>query len=312
MTPTPGLVRVLLSTYNSARFIQPLLDSVLAQAYAPLELWVRDDGSKDETPAILAEYARRFPGRVHVDADANVGMVRSYFKLIRDAGREAEFTAFADHDDVWHTDKIERAVAMLRAHGGAGPLMYTGRLHIVDEALGHLGYSNLPSRPMTFRNALVESVAAGCTMVLSPAARDLILDTQDISRVCWPDAFFYLVVSAFGTVLYDEHAAVEYRRHTANAVGSPSRWSPRWLRDAWHQLRDGRLDARFVDQASTLRDHFGARLPAGQRAILDSFLAPPGPIGRRVWRALTCPVYRQRPVDGLFVRLLILTRSATS
>lgn len=308
----PGLVRVLLSTYNSAPFIRPMLDSVLAQTYEPLELWVRDDGSKDETPAILAEYAQRFPGRVRVDAAPNVGMVRSYFTLIRESGRDAEFTSFADHDDVWHADKIERAVAMLRAHGGAGPLMYTGRLHIVDEALGHLGYSNPPSRPMTFRNALVESVAAGCTMVLNPAARDLVLDTDDISRIWWPDAWFYLLVSAFGTVLYDQHASVEYRRHTANAVGSPSRWSPRWLRDAWRELLGGRLDARFVDQASTLRDCFGARLSAGQRAILDTFLAPPGSPLRRLWRALSCPVYRQRPVDGLFVRLLILTRSASS
>jgi glycosyltransferase involved in cell wall biosynthesis len=309
---TNGLVRVLLSTYNSAAFIRPMLDSVLAQTYAPLELWVRDDGSKDETPAILAEYARRYPGRLRVDAAPNVGMVRSYFTLIRDAGRDAEFTAFADHDDVWHADKIERAVAMLRAHGGAGPLMYTGRLHIVDDALAHLGYSNPPSRPMTFRNALVESVAAGCTMVLNPAARELVLETADISRIWWPDAWFYLLVSAFGTVLYDQHASVEYRRHTANAVGSPSRWSPRWIRNAWRQLRDGRLDARFVDQASTLRDHFGARLPASERVILDTFLAPPGSLTRRLWRALTCPVYRQRPVDGLFVRLLILTRSAPS
>jgi len=308
----PGLVRVLLSTYNSAPFIRPMLDSVLAQTYEPLELWVRDDGSKDETPVILAEYAQRFPGRVRVDAAPNVGMVRSYFTLIRESGRDAEFTSFADHDDVWHADKIERAVAMLRAHGGAGPLMYTGRLHIVDEALGHLGYSNPPSRPMTFRNALVESVAAGCTMVLNPAARDLVLDTDDISRIWWPDAWFYLLVSAFGTVLYDQHASVEYRRHTANAVGSPSRWSPRWLRDAWRELRGGRLDARFVDQASTLRDCFGARLSAGQRGILDTFLAPPGSPLRRLWRALSCPVYRQRPVDGLFVRLLILTRSASS
>jgi len=308
----PGLVRVLLSTYNSAPFIRPMLDSVLAQTYEPLELWVRDDGSKDETPAILAEYAQRFPGRVRVDAAPNVGMVRSYFTLIRESGRDAEFTSFADHDDVWHADKIERAVAMLRAHGGAGPLMYTGRLHIVDEALGHLGYSNPPSRPMTFRNALVESVAAGCTMVLNPSARDLVLDTADISRIWWPDAWFYLLVSAFGTVLYDQHASVEYRRHTANAVGSPSRWSPRWLRDAWRELRGGRLDARFVDQASTLQDCFGARLSSGQRAILDTFLAPPGSPLRRLWRALSCPVYRQRPVDGLFVRLLILTRSASS
>lgn len=309
---TAGLVRVLLSTYDSASFLRPLLDSVLAQTYAPLELWVRDDGSRDETPAILADYARRFPGRIRVDAAANVGMVRSYFTLLSEAGRDAEFTAFADHDDVWHADKIERAVAMLRAHGGSGPLMYTGRLHIVDEALRHIGYSNVPARPMSFRNALVENVAAGCTMVMNPAARDLVQETSDLARIWWPDWWFYLLISAFGTVLYDEHAAVEYRRHGANAVGSPSRWSPRWLRESWRQLREGRLDARLVDQASTLRDRFGPRLPVGQHAILDAFLAPPGSPVRRLSRALTCPVYRQRLVDGVFVRLLLLTRRAAS
>jgi len=182
----------------------------------------------------------------------------------------------------------------------------------VDESLDHVGYSNLPARPMTFRNALVESVAAGCTMVMNPSARDLALETGDVSRIWWPDAWFYLLVSAFGTVLYDERASVEYRRHGANAVGSPSRWSPRWLRSGWRQLRDGRLDERLVDQALTLRDQFGERLPAAQRAILDAFLAPPGSPVRRMWRAVTCPVYRQRSVDGLFVRLLLLTRSARS
>ena len=308
----PGLVRVLLSTYNSEAFLRPLLDSVLAQTYAPLELWVRDDGSRDTTPEILAEYVSRFPGPVRADPGANVGMVRSYFALIHDAGAEAEFTAFADHDDVWHPDKIERAVTMLRAHGGSGPLLYTGRLHIVDESLRHVGYSNRPARPMSFSNALVESVAAGCTMVLNPAARDLVRDSGDVSRIWWPDAWFYLLVSAFGTVLYDDHATVEYRRHAANAVGSPSRWSPRWLREGWNQLRDGQLDSRLRDQASTLRDRFGARLPESQRAILDAFLAPPGLPHRRLWRALTCPVYRQRPIDELFVRLLLLTRSAPS
>ena len=183
---TPGLVRVLLSTYNSANFLRPLLDSVLAQTYAPLELWVRDDGSRDETPAILADYARRFPGRIRVEAAANVGMVRSYFTLLSKAGRDAEFTAFADHDDVWHADKIERAVAMLRAHGGAGPLLYTGRLHIVDERLEHLESSLLPTRPLSFSNALVENVAAACTMVMNPAARDLLLEQHDVTGIIYP------------------------------------------------------------------------------------------------------------------------------
>jgi glycosyltransferase involved in cell wall biosynthesis len=309
---TPGLVRVLLSTYNSADFVRPLLDSVLGQTYAPLELWIRDDGSRDETPRILAEYARRFPGRIRADAAANVGMVKSYFTLLREAGREAEFTSFADHDDVWHPEKIERAVAMLEAHGGSGPLMYTGRLHIVDESLAHLDYSNVPARPMSFRNALVENVAAGCTMVMNPAARDLVLETNDLARIRWPDWWFYLLVSAFGTVLYDERPLVDYRRHGANSIGSPSRWSVRWLRDGWRQLRDGRLHAHLLDQAGALHDHFGRRMPASERAVLVAFLGGTRSPLARLRCALTCPVYRQRPIDGCLVRLLMLTRGVAS
>jgi glycosyltransferase involved in cell wall biosynthesis len=108
MTMTPGLVRVLLSTYNGAQFVRPLLDSVLAQTHNPLELWVRDDGSHDETPEILSEYARRFPESMRVDLGTNLGAVPSYFTLLRNAGVGAEFTALCGHDDVWHPDKIER------------------------------------------------------------------------------------------------------------------------------------------------------------------------------------------------------------
>ena len=306
-----GLVRVILSTYNSERFIRPLLDSVLGQSYEPLELWVRDDGSRDGTPAILTEYARRHPARIHVELGANAGMARSYFSVIRTAGRDAEFTAFCDHDDVWHPEKISRAVAMLRSHDGSAPLMYTGRLHIVDEQLRHLGYSKVPARPMSFRNALVENVAAGCTMVMNTAARELLLESEDVSGIWWPDWWFYLVVSAFGTVLYDENAYVEYRRHVANAVGSPSAWSVRWVREAWRQIRGSQLPARLLDQAEALHRRYGARLPADRRAILADFLDRPDSLLGRARHALTCRVYRQRALDGAVIRFFILTRPAS-
>jgi len=301
---TPGLVRVLLSTYNSEAFLRPLLDSVLAQTHAPLELWVRDDGSRDTTPVILADYARRFPGRIHVDADVNIGMVRSYFTLVRGAGRDAEFTAFADHDDVWHPDKIARAVAMLRAHGGTGPLMYTGRLHIVDEALGHLESSLLPTRPLSFPNALVENVAAACTMVMNSAARDLLLEQRDLTGIIYPDWWFYLLVSAFGTVMYDTHMAVEYRRHGHNAVGSPI--GPRRVLEAWRLVRRGAFSGQLRGQARALEREFGSRLPPATRAALREFLARPTSLLGRTWHAMTCPVYRQRRLDGALVRVLLV------
>jgi glycosyltransferase involved in cell wall biosynthesis len=300
---------VLLSTYNSERFVRPLIDSVVAQTYEPLELWVRDDGSRDGTPAILAEYARRFPGRVRVDAAPNVGMVRSYFTLLRDAGCDAEFTSFADHDDVWHADKIERAVALLRAHGGSGPLMYTGRLHIVDNTLSHLDYSLVPTRPLSFPNALVENVAAACTMVMNPAARDLIHGQRDVAGIIYPDWWFYLVVSAFGTVLYDTHVGVEYRRHGGNAVGSPTGF--RRVVEAWRLVRRGSFSSQLREQARALDREFGDRLPSSARRALSAFLARPTSFVGRAWHAATCRVYRQRRMDGALVRVLLATLEKT-
>jgi glycosyltransferase involved in cell wall biosynthesis len=301
----PGLVRVLLSTYNSADFVRPLLDSVLDQTHAPLELWVRDDGSRDTTPKILAEYAQRFPGRIRVDPGANVGMVHSYFTLLRDAGRDAEFTAFADHDDVWHADKIARAVAMLRSCGEGGPLMYTGRLHIVDERMRHLANSLVPTRPLSFRNALVENVAAACTMVMNPTARDLLLEQRDLSGIVYPDWWFYLVVSAFGTVLYDTHMAVDYRRHGRNAVGSPT--GLRRLVEAWRLVRRGAYPSQLRAQARALDREFSERLAPSVLATLHDFLALPPSFAGRTWHALTCGVYRQRRLDGVLVRVLLAT-----
>lgn len=306
-----GLVRVILSTYNAESFIRPLLDSVLGQTYRSLELWVRDDGSRDATPAILAEYASQHVGRMHVVLGPNVGMVRSYFSVIRAAGREAEYTAFCDHDDVWHAEKIEHAVHTMRAHGGnASPLLYTGRLHIVDEQLRHLAYSRVPAKPMSFNNALVENVAAGCTMVMNSAARDLLLACDDLDGICWPDWWFYLLTSAFGTVIYDERAYVEYRRHSANAVGSPAPWSLRRVREGLRQIRSARMQGGIVLQAETLRRHYGASMPAKNRALLTEFLDQPTTLFGRVRHALSCAVYRQRATDGAVIRLLLLTRGA--
>ncbi|MFL5607954.1 MAG: glycosyltransferase family 2 protein [Gemmatimonadaceae bacterium] len=302
---TSGLVRVILSTYNSERFIRPLVDSVLAQTHAPLELWVRDDGSRDATPEILRDYATRHPERVHLELGPNIGMVDSYFSVIRAAGRDAEYTAFCDHDDVWHPGKVARAVEVLRAHGGAAPLMYTGRLRIMDHAGVHIGGSLLPSRELSFRNALVENVAAACTMVMNQAARDLLLTQQNLGGVVWPDWWFYLLVSAFGTVLYDETPWVDYRRHGGNAVGSPTGW--RRVQEGWRIVRRGQLPTRLLAQARALRREFGSRLPESSRTALAEFLDRPASLAGRARHAATCGVYRQRAIDGAVIRLLLLT-----
>ena len=303
---TPGLVRVVLSTWNSERHLRPLLDSVLAQAWSPLELVVRDDGSKDSTPAILREYAARHEN-LRVELGPNIGMVRSYFRLLHAYAPGAAALALCDHDDVWHAGKIARAMAWLaehgRAHGEAAPAMYCGRLRIVNENGEFLELAPVPERPLRIGNALVENVAGACTMVLNAPARDVMLGTTDLKGLRWPDWWYYLVMTALGTVLFDNEPHIDYRRHAGNTVGSPSGWNR--IKAAWRMLHDGSLLRQLGEQADALRRNYGTRLDPGARAIVERYLERPRSLAGRVRLALAPGLYRQRSFDGLVVRVLL-------
>lgn len=107
------LVTVVIPAFNRAALLPRAIQSVLDQAYRPLELIVVDDHSEDETPAVLAPHAEsgrlrviRHPQNMGVSAARNTG--------IR-AGR-GELIAFLDSDDQWLPGKVEAQVEYFREH----------------------------------------------------------------------------------------------------------------------------------------------------------------------------------------------------
>ncbi len=104
-------VIILLSTYNGEKYIEEQLQSIFAQTHWPnCKLFVRDDGSKDGTVSVLKKYEKQ--GMLALECGENIGFVRSFFWLINNAP-VADYYSFADQDDVWNADKVERAVKML-------------------------------------------------------------------------------------------------------------------------------------------------------------------------------------------------------
>ena len=118
MQPT---VEILLAAYNGERFLREQLDSLLAQTWEQWHLTVSDDGSTDGTPAILDEYAARYPGRIRrVRHEGRFGNARDhFFWLMKECG--ASYMMFCDQDDVWHLDKVEKTMrALLCLHWWRG------------------------------------------------------------------------------------------------------------------------------------------------------------------------------------------------
>lgn len=197
--------------------------------------------------------------------------------LARDSTLRADYFAFSDQDDVWYPDKLERALNCLRHVPSATPAMYCSRTELVDGKRRHLGFSPLFVRHPSFRNALVQNIGGGNTMVFNAAAKRLLEAAGDHEIVSHDWWVYQLVSAAGGAIVYDPQPSLEYRQHGGNILGSNSTTRARLTRlrmmirgrlIAWNDLNIAALDALrphlHPDSIATL-DRFkalrAARLP---------------------------------------------------
>ena len=141
----------------------------------------------------------------------NIGVIASFFQLLMLASSEADYFAFCDQDDVWLPNKVSRAVSVLESIPQDIPLLYCSRVTIVDEKLNHLGLSKTLSRAPSFENALVENIVTGCTAVINRKSRQLFL-RRIPRKALMHDWWMYLVVAAFGEVVWDPQSKDVYKR----------------------------------------------------------------------------------------------------
>jgi len=101
------LVSAIVAAYNGAAFLRESLDSILAQDWPRLEVIVCDDGSTDDTPAILASYG----DRLHVLRQPNRGVAAARNRAAAEA--RGDYLAFLDQDDCWEAGMLGALVPVL-------------------------------------------------------------------------------------------------------------------------------------------------------------------------------------------------------
>jgi glycosyltransferase involved in cell wall biosynthesis len=106
-------VSVLLAVYNAAAYVEQAVCSVLDQTYRDLELIIIDDGSRDGSPRILEELARRDP-RIRLTHRPNKGIPATANDMVRQA--RGRYLSLMDHDDVMLPECLATEVPYLEAH----------------------------------------------------------------------------------------------------------------------------------------------------------------------------------------------------
>ena len=102
-------VSVIIPVYNTGKYLRECLDSVLGQTRKDIEVVCVDDGSTDESPSILAQYAAK-DARVKLLASPHAGAYRAREKGLKSS--RGEFVHFMDADDAIAADALERLCAV--------------------------------------------------------------------------------------------------------------------------------------------------------------------------------------------------------
>ena len=225
-------VAILLCTYHGQRYLAEQLDSFAAQSHENWEVWASDDGSEDNTRAILEDYKTRWaPGRLTIHFGPAEGFAANFLSLTCNASIDADFYAYSDQDDVWEADKLERAIQWLECIPPDIPALYCSRTRLVDAENNEIGLSPLFKKPPSFANALMQNIGGGNTMVFNNAAVRLLREAGENKSVSTHDWWAYMVVAGCGgLVFYDSKPTLRYRQHDDNLVGTNSNWAARLKR----------------------------------------------------------------------------------
>jgi glycosyltransferase involved in cell wall biosynthesis len=105
------LISVIIPTYNSASVLSEAIESAIAQTYRPLEIIVVDDGSKDDTSAVVSKYG----DQVHYIHQQNTGPAGARNRGI--LASRGELLAFLDADDQWLPEKLSKQYATIAEEG---------------------------------------------------------------------------------------------------------------------------------------------------------------------------------------------------
>lgn len=209
-------VTVLMSTYNGERYLEEQIKSLIKQRNVDLQIFVRDDGSKDKTKEILNKYQAE--GVLHWYTGDNLRSAKSFMDLVNTAP-ESDYYAFCDQDDIWNEDKLERAIIEMKNYKSDNvPILYCSNYQLVDENLKNLS-DNHHVTTTTFNAALVSSCCTGCTTVFNRKLLNYLRMGNPDLMVMHDDWVHKVCLAVGGKVVYDKYKSLKYRQHGANVDG---------------------------------------------------------------------------------------------
>jgi glycosyltransferase involved in cell wall biosynthesis len=250
---TSPVVSVILSNYNYADYIALTIESLLSQTYPAIELIVVDDGSTDDSLAVIAGFGDRLCCIVQENggqaAACNAGFAASRGTIVM----------FLDSDDVLYPDAVETVVRHWKP-GIAKVQFYLDRIDAEGRPLGQRA-PNLPFAPddevpMLLRHYAYYPASPTSGNAYARSILERIMPVPERSWQRGVDGYLNALSALYGRVVSIHGAHGGYRIHDRNLSG-------------WGRLDLGKIRSSMLNEIareSALKDHarlLGETLPDG-------------------------------------------------
>jgi glycosyltransferase involved in cell wall biosynthesis len=214
-----SLVSVIIPIYNGEAFIGEALDSILAQAYTPLEIILVDDGSTDETAQVIHTWAAQRNQPVCYVRQENGGPAAARNHGLRLS--RGEVIAFQDADDVWALGRLATQLDLLDCNPmtdlalGQVQFFRTGGKDAETPGMTLLG---MPRRFPVIHSALYRRKVFNQVGLLN-------VDMRYHEDIEW----FYRAQKAGVSLCLHDDVVLFYRRHAANMTNDRAQLQRAWL-----------------------------------------------------------------------------------
>lgn len=214
----PGLVSVVMPSYNNGKYLKESIESVLNQTYERLELIIVDDCSSDESRAILTRYAENDQRVRYIFHKQNKG----YAATLHDGVRETsgEFITTQDSDDIWNMHRLEKILEIFKTkkevsiiHHDADIIDTQGNL-IKRSYCSANDLSNEERSGNPFNLLLRENFVFGCVVMRKKCLN--ICGFPDTRLDYAMDWYYWIKLSGEFVFYYLPESLVYYRIHERN------------------------------------------------------------------------------------------------
>ena len=226
-------VAIVLGFYEGYEFINRQLQSIFNQTHQEFIIFVTDDNSKDKFSLDKLNINESNKKKIRIKIrNKNIGYAQNFLNALVSIDGHFDYYAFSDQDDIWHREKLEKAINSLEEYPYDQPNLYGSRTELIGtrEEI-KLGKSIEFKKSPSFQNAITQNIFGGNTMVFNRNAFDLICSSNINQKIIAHDWWCYQIISgAGGNVFYDKNIYLKYRQHNNNLIGSNITLKDKWMR----------------------------------------------------------------------------------